>query len=381
MARRVLLPVALLLLSCSNAGCKAGAKSAPGAAAGAAPAGSAPLLAAGVRWVGRVDVSDPAAIKFAWSGSGFVGTFAGNAVSAKLRTEGGGRIFFQPVVDGAMGQRFSVGQSEQTFEIAAELAPGPHRVELYRETEGKGFGYSVFSGFASGTTAPPPPPSGRLIELVGDSISAGFGNLGAEQHPLAGNDPNGGCSFTTATESAYQAYGAVAARALNADVSVLAGSGWGVYSGNDGDRAKVMPALFENTLGEQRAPAWSFALQPQAVVINLGTNDATAHNLTADKLVPAYVAFLVGVRAKYPRALVLCAVGSMLAGGEHAVAMQLVSEVIAERARQGDRNVRLLDLGTQDVQAGTGCSWHPNLAEDQRMASLLTAALKSGLGW
>jgi hypothetical protein len=41
----------------------------------------------------------------------------------------------------------------------------------------------------------------------------------------------------------------------------------------------------------------------------------------------------------------------------------------------------LLDLGTQDALAGTGCSWHPNVAEDARMAALLAAELKASLGW
>src|SRR5262249_17739899 len=153
-----------------------------------------------------------------------------------------GKIFFQPLIDGVLGTRFSVGADDGTYELAARLSPGQHRVELYRETEGKGFGYSVFSGFARGAPAPPPAPA-RLVEIVGDSISAGFGNLGSEEHPGYGPDPRGGCPFTTETESAYQAYGPVAARAVGADWSVLAGSGWGAYSDRDGNRANAMPAL------------------------------------------------------------------------------------------------------------------------------------------
>ena len=62
---------------------------------------------------------------------------------------------------------------------------------------------------------------GRVVEIVGDSISAGFGNLGSETHPGYGPDPTGGCGFTTDTESAYLTYGAVAARALGIEVIVL----------------------------------------------------------------------------------------------------------------------------------------------------------------
>jgi hypothetical protein len=350
-----------------------------GSATGGAPTGGvAPVIAAGVRWFGRVDVSDPNAIKFAWTGSGFVGTFSGPSVSVKLQTVGGGEIYFQPVVDGTPGTRFGVGNAVETVEIATGLAAGDHVVELYRETEGKGFGYSVFSGFAAGAPAAPPAFSGRLIEVIGDSISAGFGNLGSEQHPNYGNDPNGGCPFTTETESGYLAYSHVAARAVDADASVLAGSGWGIYSDNGGNTDNVMPKLFSNTVGEQAMPVWSFAAKPQAVVINLGTNDGSANNLTAEKYKPAYTAFVTTIREKYPDALILCALGSMLSGTNRDNAEQYLNEIVDEL---GDDKVKFLDLGTQDVLQGTGCAWHPNVAEDARMAGLLEAELKASLDW
>jgi hypothetical protein len=343
--------------------------------------GVAPVVAAGVRWFGRVDVSDPNAIKLAWSGSGFVGSVNGPVVSVKLKTVGGGDIFFQPVVDGKAGTRFSVAAAEKTIELAKGLPAGAHRVELYRETEGKGFGYSVFSGFAAGAPAAVPPFSGRLIEVIGDSISAGYGNLGSEMHPNYGPDPSGGCRFTSETESAYLAYSHVAARAVEADASVLAGSGWGIYSGFGGNTQEVMPLLYGNTLGQTAMPAWSFAAKPQAVVINLGTNDASAKNLTADKFKPAYTAFISTIRGKYPDALILCAVGSLLGQAEHADTVKFISEIISELGGKGDKKLKLLDLGTQDVLAGTGCDWHPSSAEDARMGKILETELKASLGW
>jgi len=125
-------------------------------------------------------------------------------------------------------------------------------------------------------------------------------------------------------------------------------------------------------------PVWSFAAKPQAVVINLGTNDGSANNLTSEKYKPAYTAFVTTIREKYPDALILCALGSMLSGTNRDNAEQYLNEIVDEL---GDEKVKFLDLGTQDALLGTGCSWHPNVAEDARMAGLLEAELKASLDW
>lgn len=364
----------------SNAGSAGNAASAGAGTGGGGPGGLAPVVAAGVRWFGRVDVSNAAEIKLAWSGTGFVGTFTGPSVSVKLKTVGNGEIYFQPVVDGTPGERFGVGATEETVEIASGLAAGEHVVELYRETEGKGFGYSVFSGFAAGAPGTPPAFSGRLIEVIGDSITAGYGNLGTENHTGGQADPQGGCGFATETESAYVAYGHVAARAVNADASVLAGSGWGIYSDNGGNMNNVMPKLFANTLGEQATPAWSFAAKPQAVVINLGTNDSSAGNMAAEKFKPAYTAFVTSIREKYPDALILFALGSLMYGTDRTNAEQYMNEIIDELGAAGDTKLKFLDLGSQDLTS-TGCDWHPDVDDDARMAGILADELKSSLGW
>jgi hypothetical protein len=348
--------------------------------------GVSAVIAGGVRWVGRADVSDATAVKFAWSGSGFVATVTGDAVSVKLRSDGGSDpIFFQPVVDGTAKARFSVGSSEgvKTVSLGSGLGAGEHAVALYRETEGKaGYAFSTFLGFDAGTPKDPPAYGGRLIEIVGDSISAGYGNLGSEQHPNGGADPSGGCHFSTDTESAYLTYGAVAARALAADASIVAASGWGIYSDNGGSKDNVLPKVYANTVGGQASPAWPFTALPQAVVINLGTNDFSANmSLGQSDFSSAYTAFLSTVRAKYPDALILCAIGPLLYGTGLTSATAYINALVQDANQKGDKNVKVLDFGQQDATKGTGCDWHPNVAENQRMADLLVTALKTNLGW
>jgi hypothetical protein len=359
---------------------------ASGGSAGEAMGGGSSVISGGVRWIGRVDVSDASAQKFAWSGTGFAATVAGDSISVKLRSDGAtDPVFFQPVVDGKPQPRVSVASSEgvKTVSLGTGLGAGNHEVFLYRETEGKpGFAVSTFLGFASGTLADPPPYGGRLIEIVGDSISAGYGNLGNEQHPNGGADPSGGCHFTTETESAYLTYGAVAARAVGADASIVAASGWGIYCDSGGNTDNVLPSVYGTTLGSQATPAWSFTPEPQAVVINLGTNDFSSNmNLGQTEFSTAYSAFLSTVRKKYPDALILCAIGSLLYGTGLTNATTYINAVVQAANQSGDQNVKVLNFGSQDASQGTGCDWHPNVAEQQRMGDILTAELKKDFSW
>ncbi len=348
--------------------------------------GMSGVISGGVRWMGRVDVSDPTAQKFAWSATGFAATVTGDSIAVNLRSDGAtDPVFFQPVIDGKVLDRVSVASSEgvKTVTLGSGLGAGAHQLFLYRETEGKpGFAVSTFLGFATGTLGDPPAYGGRLIEIVGDSISAGYGDLGSEQHPNGGDDPSGGCHFSTQTESAYVTYGAVAARAVGADASIIAASGWGIYSDNGGNTANVLPNVYANTLGGTTSPAWSFAIQPQAVVINLGTNDFSANmSLGQSDFSNAYSAFLATVRTKYPNALILCAIGPLLYGTGLTNATTYINALVQAANQKGDQNVKVLDLGSQDASKGTGCDWHPNATEQQRMADILTAQLKSSLGW
>jgi hypothetical protein len=333
-----------------------------------------------VHWVGRIDLADAQAPRFAWSGTGFVANVSGTTISVKLKTSGSSDpVYFQSIVDDA-GTRFAVPNGEQTVTLASNLPDAGHKVQLYRDTEGK-FGISTFEGFTDGVLQNPPPSSGRLIEIVGDSISAGFGNLGSEQHPNYGPDPDGGCPFSTATESAYVTYGALAAQQLGADWSVLALSGWGMFRDNANNPGDVMPAVYANTLGTVGAPPWPFQPEPQAVIINLGTNDFYMGDPGQANFEGAYTAFIATVRSKYPDAWIFCTVGPLLYGTGLASAQIYIQDVVSMAKAGGDSKIQYLDFGQQNTSLGTGCQYHPSVTEHQAMATTLVAALRSALGW
>ena len=108
-------------------------------------------------------------------------------------------------------------------------AAGNHTVELYRETEASQGGVTQLVGLSGATLLPAPTYSGRLIECIGDSLSNAYGVLGSEQHPNFCSTTTNGCVYSIDTQSNYQSYVAMLGRHLNADFSIVANSGWGLY--------------------------------------------------------------------------------------------------------------------------------------------------------
>lgn len=342
----------------------------PGMSASEPPA-AVPVAAPALRFIGRVDTSDAAGARFAWSGTGVVANFSGSSVSVRLN---GGQQY-TVLVDGVLQPKLvSTGGLDS---LASGLAEGPHQVELYRRTEAnQGEAQLLGFDFAGGQLLAPPPAAERRIELVGDSISAGYGNEGADMN----------CPFTPETENHYLTYGALAARELRAELSTVAWSGKGVVCNYGDDAASCsepMPTYYDRILPARANSAWDFsAWQPQAVVVNLGTNDfSTASDPTEQQFEQAYGALLERIRDAYPDALILATVAPMLSGADLATARTYITDVVRARTQAGDAKIKSLELAPTSAANGYGCSWHPSLRTHQIMAEALTSQLRAELGW
>jgi lysophospholipase L1-like esterase len=322
-----------------------------------------------VRFVGRFVKQPDGGMRFAWPGSAMIARFKGTGVSLRLKDEGWN--LFQVVVDGEPRKVLVTNTKKDVWPLVDGLPDGVHTIAVHRRTEAK-VGDAVFYGFelvGAGALLPPPPAPERRIEIVGDSISNGYGNEG----------PNATCGYVNSQQNEYLAYGAITARALDADHTTIAWSGKTIYE---------MFEYFPRALPAQPDSTWDFASwQPQAVVINVGTNNFMNVDPGEARFVQRYVELVARVRKAYPAAFIVCALGSMLSNvypeGRNALtqARKYMKVAMQKMKDSGETNIEMLEFPEQNHADGLGCGFHPSLKTHRLMAERLTAFLKERLAW
>ena len=157
-------------------------------------------------------------------------------------------------------------QGSQTYTVVQGLAAGEHVVQMLRQTEGFFGPTSVEEVQIDGQLLAPPSVT-RRIEVLGDSITCGYGDEGTDQS----------CNFSPETENHYLTYESIVARKLGAELSTIAWSGKGVIYNYGDDTNEPLPTLYGRTIPTEDGD-WTFAWQPDVVLINLGTNDVSTDN-------------------------------------------------------------------------------------------------------
>ena len=326
-----------------------------------------------LRYVGRFAIDADGGRRCAWPASTL--TFRLRAAAAAVRIADGGKNRIQVLIDGRPTQVIQLQPGAHDYPITGLDPARTHTVELVRATEAL-FGPLTFAGLRLSTNAAlaDPPVAARRIEFIGDSISAGYGNEAPDQtHP-----------FSPATQNAALAYPARAARHLDAEAHVIAWSGKLLWPNNS------IRDIYDRVLPPDAEPTWdaqAAGWRPDAIVINLGTNDFAGGNPQRDDWVAAYVDFLAALRNRQPQATFVLALGPMLSdahspsGNALTTIRDYLTEVVQRRHSAGDRRVRLVEFPTQRGEDGFGADWHPSLRTHQIMADQLTRALADELHW
>ena len=325
-----------------------------------------------VRTIGRWDVSDPNGPRCAWPASEMQFRFRGTTATVAVSETGHDE--WQVVVDGAptTALRLAPGTSVQT--AASGLTNGPHEIDLIKRTEAF-VGTTQITGIylsAGARLLPLPRAPRRSVEVIGDSISCGYGNLGKDQYQ----------HFSVDTEDAYLSYGAVAARLLGANYTCIAWSGRKLWPDN------TIPEIYNRTLPQDAASRWDYARwTPDAIVINLATNDFGAGIPGETAWTGAYEAFIARLLRHYPSARIYCAAGPMMSDayppGKNALTTLIayLNKIVADEHAAGNKQVAVLQFGTQDPKNGYGSDWHPSVKTDEIMAEAMAQRIAHDEHW
>ncbi len=326
-------------------------------------------------YTGRIDFTDKKSPVISWTGTSIKANFTGTSLAIKLDDQFG-KNYFNIFIDGETQHPYvlEAKQGEQTYVINTALKAGNHSLEIYKRTEGEE-GATSFKGVLLDEGAkllPPPARPHRRIEIYGDSVSTGMGNEGADN----------GMDHLLSEKNNYWAYGSITARNLNAELHTISQSGIGIMISWF---PFIMPQFYDqlSAVGNNDTQ-WNFSQwTPDLVVINLFQNDSWLIDRekrlqpipTDAQRVQAYINFVRSVRAKYPKAQIICALGSMDATATPKWPGYITAAV--ERMKK-ENNDQKLDTIFFEF---TGYGGHPRIAQHKANAEKLTAFIKQKMSW
>lgn len=329
---------------------------------------------------------------FNWSCSTVEFTFSGTHLNGTFRADCGFEIEGLPtdpnapkrptrpwvavfLDDGTTPVRtFQVSSPEETWLLHHSEQPETHRIRLTKLTENSKTFLGIHALTAQGEFLPARRREVPRVEIVGDSITCGYGNLV--------KDP--ARHFFSADEDAWHAYGPLASRKLGMEFSCVSISGITAvrHPGWMGDFAMedlyaYTDRVYQPRLGME-PEMWDFERNPNDyVVVNLGTNDCFGILFCQEpgeleRFRDAYRAFLTQIRrCNGPDTRIVCALGTM----NYYLYHDIACAVEDYRRETGDTRVHLLRFLPIHPFDGLGADGHPSLETHANMAEELASFL------
>ena len=320
-----------------------------------------------------------------WSSSGV--SFNVKATDIKMTFAASGSPWLQVFVDGEKTKRISIGNGE--YEIATGLNPEKvTEIKVVNSSESN-FNFAAISNISIKGELAAIERKDYKIEVIGDSISAG-------QWMTASSDAT---VFRLEEEDSTRTYGALLADKFDADFTLLASSGAGVYVDSSGLKsgevntdnkpANIWADMYEHAVTARSARGvargiksedWDFTNDnPDLIIVNLGTNDASKAPKEAgteldefnNGITTAVDEFLTLLTTKHPNAKIVWCYGIMNK------TLTTVIKTAVENFAKTNSNVSFIELPAQSTFSNTtGGGNHPNAETHAKLADYLYNKLR-----
>ncbi len=327
-------------------------------------------------YAGRIDTTAISSRKLLWSGSSITLNFEGESINGIFQ-DSQGDSYFNVIVDGRLKDIVRPATTKTSIELANNLGPGAHRIEVFKRTEWTK-GSTAFFGFEISGDAKAlkkPEAKKRRIEFFGDSITAGYA-----VEDTTGNDSPEGMNTNN-----YLSYATITARHFDADYRCICQSGIGIMISWF---PATMPDIYDKLDPSKEKSNWSFALyQPEIVVVNLMQNDSwLVHRPEREEfvnkfgvnapdstfIINAYQQFVADLRNHYPDATMICMLGNMDITKEGSLWPNYVKQAVENLE---DKKIHHLFTDYKDSPG------HPSIAEQARIANELIAFIEKNVAW
>ncbi len=325
-----------------------------------------------IAYVGRTLVTPEKAVSFDWSGVYARISFTGGYLA--LEATDTGRDYFNVWIDrepSAEPDKVVVIDREMTVVLFSqnERKPQPHRVVIQKRTEAEQ-GRATFRAFvADGRILQAEGVRERLIEVIGDSYTCGYGSENSVR-----DDP-----FRPEDENPAKTYADILGRYFGADILRVAHSGQGIDRNyNDAGRGWHMPQRYLQTFDLDQEPAWTFeGKKPDITIIYLGTNDfSTGRQPGFPEFRTGYVRILEAVKAHYGADHPVLCVAPKHSADHHDYIRRVVEScglpAVFYAGLPGEVHNNDSDLGA---------SWHPNYTGHLKKAYSLIPVVSTVTGW
>ena len=266
-----------------------------------------------ISYEGRV-AYDSNAAELMWPGTSITLNFKGTRISGEFKDQDTSN-YYNVIVDHKIIDVIKFDTLKKMIALVSDLPYGKHSLQLFKRTEwdkGKTWFYGFEKTGKTKLLKPKKLPK-RKIEFFGNSISCGYAI-----NDMKGDSPVG------YFENNYDAYPAITARHFDAQYHCTAKSGIGIMVSWF---PLIMPEMYNRLDPFDSTSNWDFSkFTPDVVVINLLQNDSWIINIpkneqfktrfgaippTETQIVNAYKSFVQTLRSTYPKAQIICMLGSM----------------------------------------------------------------------